>query len=245
MSTKFPLLNIQQLGYRIDKNVILQNLDLKVRRGIHVALAGENGAGKSTLIKLILDLIRNRTSGNINIDGIENRKVSARDSICYLPEKFEVKKELTGQQYLEFISRMNFQALNHRTVETLCEQLGFDSSRLVDKAGNYSKGMKQKLGLISCFMLDKPLMILDEPLSGLDPKARFLFKRLMEKERESGRTIFYSTHMLADAEELCDRFAILHEGRIVFEGTPAECMARFSASSLEQAYMRCISPEAA
>ena len=101
--------------------------------------------------------------------------------------------------------------------------------------------MKQKLGLISCFMLETPLIILDEPLTGLDPKARFLFKKLLSDERANGRTIFYSTHMLADAEEICDRFGILHDGSIVFEGTPEECISNFQANSLEKAYMSCIS----
>ena len=100
--------------------------------------------------------------------------------------------------------------------------------------------MKQKLGLISCFMLDNPLIILDEPLSGLDPKARFYFKQLLKAEREHNRTIFYSTHMLADAEEICDQFGILHKGRIVFDGSPKACLHEFNAATLEQAYMNCV-----
>ena len=90
-------------------------------------------------------------------------------------------------------------------------------------------------------MLERPLTILDEPLSGLDPRARYHFKQLMKKLKSSGRTVLYSTHMLADAEDLCDQFGILHEGEMKFIGTPEDCMAQYAAESLEQAYMHCIS----
>ena len=101
--------------------------------------------------------------------------------------------------------------------------------------------MVQKLGLVSCFMLNRPLIILDEPLSGLDPRARYRFKELLQDQKSLELTILYSTHMLADAEDLCDRFGILHNGEMKYQGTPADCMQRYGASSLEQAYMQCIS----
>jgi ABC-2 type transport system ATP-binding protein len=235
------LLQIKNLKYRIGKRLLLDQLDMQIEPGQFVALAGENGAGKSTLIKIILDLIRNREQGQITINGLDNRQVRVREVLCYLPEKFDVKKEISGLQYLEFVAAINRQRWNQERVAYLCEQLDLDHDRLTDNTGEYSKGMKQKLGLISCFMQEKSLMILDEPLSGLDPKARYLFKQLLTQERQAGRTLFYSTHMLADAEEICDRFGILHQGRIVFEGSPAECLQNYAAQNLEQAYMACIS----
>jgi ABC-2 type transport system ATP-binding protein len=101
--------------------------------------------------------------------------------------------------------------------------------------------MVQKLGLVSCFMLNRRLLILDEPLSGLDPRARYHFKELMREEKTAGRTVLYSTHLLADAEDLCDRFGILHNGEMMYQGTPADCMQYYRGETLEQAYMKCIS----
>ncbi|MBC8212043.1 MAG: ABC transporter ATP-binding protein [Gammaproteobacteria bacterium] len=234
------MLDIRGLSYQIGGNQILRELDLHIAEQQYYALAGENGAGKSTLIKIILDLIRNIESGSVKIGGVDRRQVAARQRLSYLPEKFDIKREVTGWQYLHFVAGVYRKILNQSRVEQLCEQLSLDVQKLELKASVYSKGMKQKLGLISCFMLDNPLIILDEPLSGLDPKARFYFKQLLNVERANQRTIFYSTHMLADAEEISDQFGILHQGRIVFEGSPQACLQTFSADTLEQAYMNCI-----
>jgi len=235
------MLQVQNLSYSINKSNILGNLSLTIADAHYYALAGENGAGKSTLIKIVLDLIRNNITGTISIAGFEHQSINARRQLVYLPEKFDLKKDVTGWQYLEFIFGVFQQSVDREKVLQLCGQLSLDDSRLKHKTNHYSKGMKQKLGLISCFMLDNPLIILDEPLSGLDPKARFLFKQLLESERENKRTIFYSTHMLADAEEICDQFGILHQGRIIFDGTPQQCLKQFNETTLEKAYMKCIS----
>ncbi len=234
------MLKIDALSYSIKKRPILKNLSLSIESGQYYALAGENGAGKSTLIKITLDLIRNIEQGEIKIGDFDRRELSARNLVAYLPEKFDIKNDVSGWQYLKFIYGAYRQRLDKPRVEQLCHELSLDFTRLDNKINDFSKGMKQKLGLISCFMLDKPLVILDEPLSGLDPKARFHFKALLKSEREHNRTVFYSTHMLADAEEICDQFGILHDGRIVFYGTPKECLKKYGEDSLEKAYMRCI-----
>jgi len=234
------MFHINNLSYSISSNSILKNLQLSVQPGHFYALAGENGAGKSTLIKIMLDLIRNIDSGEITINGFDNKDISSREQLCYLPEKFDIKRDVTGWQYIEFVHGIYKQDINKQEIEALCDTLTFDVLRLGDKAHNYSKGMKQKLGLVSCFMLDKPLVILDEPLSGLDPKARYAFKQLLQQEKMKNRTVFYSTHMLADAEEICDQFGILHQGKIVFDGSPQDCVKQFEATNLEQAYINCI-----
>ncbi len=234
-------LAISSLSYSVPGLDILKTLNLEVSEQQYYAIAGVNGAGKSTLIKLILDLIRPQPGGSIRIFGADNRDRQCRDQLAYLPEKFDVKKNITGRQYLDFIAAVYHQKLSRKQIFELAERLDFPPDRLDTRVAGYSKGMVQKLGLLSCFMLKRRLLILDEPLSGLDPRARYHFKQLMQEEKSAGRTVLYSTHLLADAEDLCDRFGILHDGEMKYQGTPADCLQRYQVDSLEQAYMQCIS----
>jgi len=236
-------ISLSNLSYSISGVGILRTLNFEIPANSYFAIAGVNGAGKSTLIKLILDLIRPTGSSEIKIFGQQNQITGCRDRLAYLPEKFDVKKTVSGWQYLNFVTSIYKMALDKNKACSLAEKLDFPVDRLKSKIGSYSKGMVQKLGLVSCFILDRELLILDEPLSGLDPRARFHFKNLLLEEKQKGRTMLYSTHMLADAEEICDQFGILHQGEMKYIGTPADCMQGYQADSLEQAYMRCISIE--
>jgi ABC-2 type transport system ATP-binding protein len=233
-------LSLSNISYSVAGLQILKALSLEVNEQQYYAIAGVNGAGKSTLIKLILDLIRPGPGGEIRIFGTDNREPNCRDQLAYLPEKFDVKKNISGRQYLDFIGAVYHRQPNRSKYLELAEHLDFPSARLDSKVGGYSKGMVQKLGLISCFMLERRLLILDEPLSGLDPRARYHFKELMQSLKSCGHTVLYSTHLLADAEDLCDRFGILHDGEMKYQGTPSDCMQHYQADSLEKAYMKCI-----
>ena len=235
-------LSIEKINYSVAGLDILKALDLRVGDSEYYAIAGVNGAGKSTLIKLILDLIRPAAGGQIRIFDRDNRDRGCRKRLAYLPEKFDVKRNISGRRYLEFIASVYHQRVDWNKVEELSERLDFPPDRLHSRVGGYSKGMVQKLGLVSCFMLERPLIILDEPLSGLDPRARYCFKQLMRDEKSQARTVLYSTHLLADAEDLCDRFGILHAGEMKYQGTPADCIREFEAESLEHAYMKAITP---
>ena len=106
--------------------------------------------------------------------------------------------------------------------------------------GRLSKGMTQKLGLASCLLSRKTLLILDEPMSGLDPKARVLFKRQLFRLKEQGVTIFFSSHVLADVDELADKMAVLHKSRILYQGTSAEFKHTYNGTNLEDAYINCV-----
>jgi len=234
-------LTISKISYSVAGLDVLKALDLDLTEQQYYAIAGVNGAGKSTLIKLILDLIRPSPGGNIQIFGAANRDRQCRDQLAYLPEKFDVKKNITGRQYLDFIAAVYRLNPGPEKIAQLAERLDFPPDRLGSRVGGYSKGMVQKLGLLSCFMLERRLIILDEPLSGLDPRARYHFKELMRAEKSAGRTILYSTHLLADAEDLCDRFGVLHDGEMKYQGTPADCLQCYQSTTLEQAYMQCIS----
>ena len=232
---------ISDISYSVSGLNILKALNLDVDEQQYYAIAGVNGAGKSTLIKLILDLIRPAPGGKIRIFGTDNQQHGCRDQLAYLPEKFDVKKNITGRQYLDFVAAVYHQKLGKEKTAELAERLDFPPDRLDTRVGAYSKGMVQKLGLVSCFMLKRRLLILDEPLSGLDPRARYRFKQLMHEERAAECTVLYSTHLLADAEGLCDRFGILHDGEMKYKGTADDCIQRYKAETLEQAYMNCIS----
>lgn len=235
-----PALKLSNISYSIAGLDILRRLSLEVGEQQYYAIAGVNGAGKSTLIKLVLDLIRPRPGGSISIFGLENTNPQCRDQLVYLPEKFDVKKNISGRQYLDFIAAVYQQKIGNDIIVDLAERLDFPPDRLDSRVGGYSKGMVQKLGLLSCFMLERPLVILDEPLSGLDPRARFHFKELMHSLKARAHTVLYSTHLLTDAEELCDFFGILHDGEMKYQGTPANCLQHYRANNLETAYMACI-----
>jgi ABC-2 type transport system ATP-binding protein len=236
-------LSLSNVSYRISGTDILSSINLTIPQQSYFALAGVNGAGKSTLIKLIVDLIRLSESGRIDIFGKSHLEPAVRENFVYLPEKFSVKKEVTGWQYLIFFSSIYHRDIEKDAVTVLAEKLDFDPIRLNSKIAAYSKGMIQKLGLISCFMLDRKLMIFDEPLSGLDPRARFHFKQLLIEEKSKGTTVFYSTHMLADAEEICDQFGILHDKEIRYVGSPEQCKQLTNSENLEQAYMKVIADQ--
>jgi len=107
----------------------------------------------------------------------------------------------------------------------------------------YSKGMAQKLGLATCFLSRRDLLVLDEPMSGLDPKARALFKAYLLNAKHSGQTLFFTTHLLNDVESLCDRLAILHQGEVRFIGSPQDCCRTFAADNLERAYLQAIATD--
>jgi ABC-2 type transport system ATP-binding protein len=234
-------LTVSDLSYSISGVDILRALSLQIPEASYFAIAGVNGAGKSTLIKLILDLIRPTRVNELKIFGQQNRDKGCRDRLAYLPENFDVKKSVNGWQYLDFVNSIYANAAGKEQTRELAERLDFEPDRLRSKIGSYSKGMVQKLGLISCFMLDRELLILDEPLNGLDPRARYHFKKLLQETKPQGKTILYSTHLLADAEDICDQFGILHQGEMKYIGTPADCMQSYQVDSLEQAYMKCIS----
>ena len=236
-------LSICDLSYSISGVDILDTLNLQIPEASYFAIAGVNGAGKSTLIKLILDLIRPSSVGELKIFDQPNKQTGCRDQLAYLPEKFDVKRSVSGWQYLDFVASIYGIAHDRKQTSELAARLDIEPKWLESKIGSYSKGMVQKLGLVSCFMLDRKLLILDEPLSGLDPRARYHFKQLLQAVKSQGMTILYSTHLLADAEENCDQFGILHQGEMKFIGTPADCMQRYQADSLEQAYMQCITTE--
>lgn len=218
---------------------VLDHIDLRVPRGACFGLVGVNGAGKTTLMKCLLDFVH-VDAGTISLFGENHRQPRSRRHLAYLPERFMPPYYLKGRDFLRHSARMHGITLNEDAILEMFQRLDLDASALNKPVRHYSKGMAQKLGLAACFLSGRQLMVLDEPMSGLDPRARVQVKRIMSTLHEQGVTLFFSTHMLADVEELCDVIAILHQQRIRFVGSPARCREQFGGDTLEQAYMNCI-----
>ncbi|MGI9335329.1 MAG: ABC transporter ATP-binding protein [Gammaproteobacteria bacterium] len=219
---------------------VLRALDLRVAIGSSFALVGMNGTGKTTCIKALLDLAA-ADRGEIAIFGQPHNRLGARQQVAYLPERFLPPYYLKGGDFLRYIARLHGREHDEGAAVAMCERLDLDAEALRRPVREYSKGMAQKLGIASCLLSEKPLLILDEPLSGLDPKARLLTKRALLDLKARGTTLLFSTHMLHDVEEICDTMGILHGGSLRFVGTPGACVRQYSAESLEHAYLDCVS----
>ncbi|MDP1717497.1 MAG: ABC transporter ATP-binding protein [Burkholderiales bacterium] len=236
-------LRFDQVGKSFAGAVALAGFTLEVRRGECFGLVGENGSGKTTLIKCMLDFC-DADSGNIEIFGVPHGGTAARARVAFLPERFNPPFYLTGRDFLRYMLELYRAPYDEAQVALTFEALGLDLSALTRPARTYSKGMTQKLGLAACLLSGKDLFILDEPTSGLDPKARALLKRQLRELRHTHRTLFFTSHALADVAEMCDRMAIVHGGRLQFAGTPDELLRRHGCDDLEQAFLACISDAA-
>lgn len=218
----------------------LAEFSLDVRRGEFFGVIGVNGAGKTTLLKSLLDFC-DIDGGSIEIFGVSHRLTRARARLAFLPEHFTPPFYLTGRDFLQYMFRLHRTPYDETRVERVFRALDLDIAALTKPARTYSKGMTQKLGLAACLLSGKELQVLDEPASGLDPKARALLKQELARLRDTRSTVFFSSHALADVEQMCDRLAVVHQGRLRFAGTPDELRCRFGASSnLEQAFLACI-----
>jgi ABC-2 type transport system ATP-binding protein len=217
----------------------LGSFTLDVRRGELFALVGGNGAGKTTLLKCLLDFCES-DAGSIEIFGESHRLTRSRRELAFLPERFNPPHYLTGRDFLRYMAELHRAAYDEERTRRTFERLDLAASALAKPARTYSKGMTQKLGLAACLLSGKALYVLDEPTSGLDPKARALLKRELHALRAAGRTVFFTSHALADVQEICDRMAVLHGGTLRFAGTPADLITQYACRDLEQAFLECI-----
>ena len=232
-------LHFEQVSKRFGEVPALTDFTLEVGSGEFFGLVGVNGAGKTTLIKCLLDFC-DVDAGTIEIFGVKHRLTTSRSRLAFLPERFNPPHFLTGRDFLQYMLSLYGQPYEDRRIAQMFEELDLDLSALGKAARTYSKGMTQKLGLAACLLSGKDLYILDEPTGGLDPKARALFKGALRELKQANRTVFFTSHALADIAEMCDRMAVLHGGRLRFAGKPAELAQRFGAGDLEQAFLACI-----
>lgn len=218
---------------------VLRDVEFEVANGVCFGLAGVNGAGKTTLIKCLLDFCT-LDAGRISICGRSSTDPAARAPLAFLPERFAPPYFLRGEEFLRHTLDLHGASYDASRAAAAVAALDLDPAALARPVRGYSKGMTQKLGLAACLLAEREVYVLDEPMSGLDPKARALAKSQFRAMRAAGRTLFFTSHVLADIEELCDRMAILHDGALRFQGTPAELAARHPGGGLESAFLRII-----
>jgi len=239
MNTAAPALQFENLTKRYGKTEAVSSLSMSITSGTTFGLVGANGAGKTTLVKCLLDFC-SVDSGQVTIFGVPATNTGARARLAFLPERFVPPYYLTGRDFLRFMARMYCCEFDVETCAATLADLDLESEVLSRPVRALSKGMTQKLGLAGCLLSKRDLLVLDEPGSGLDPKARALFKTALKRAQSSGRTIFLTSHTLADVDELCDQIAVLHRGGLRFIGNPAELKHQHSTSTLEQAFLKCI-----
>ncbi len=233
------MLEFSQVSKYFSDHQVLDHINLKIQKGQTTGLIGANGEGKTTLFKCLLNACQT-DGGSIRIFDTPHTQIEARFQLSFLPEHFQAPFYLKAQEFLKLMLELQQTHYSQSKVEAILSALLFDLKMLNKPVKTFSKGMMQKLGLTACLCSDKPLLILDEPMSGLDPSARYALKQLLIDQKQQGKTLVFSTHLLHDIESICDSIAILCSGEIHFQGTVQEALNQFEANSLEQAYLHCL-----
>jgi Cu-processing system ATP-binding protein len=211
-------LQVENLSRSFRKVQALDHVTLDVAAGERLAILGHNGAGKTTLFRLILGFIR-PDHGTVRIEGERPASLAARRLVSYLPENVSFPKLLTGREILTFYLRLKKEPVS--TAQSLLDRVGL-ADAADRRAGNYSKGMRQRLGLAQALAGDPRLMLLDEPTSGLDPLSRQQFYALVDEVASRGCTVLLSSHGLSELEARTDRVVILNNGGIAADAPLGE-----------------------
>jgi len=226
-------------GLKLEIKPALKGLNLSVHAGEVFGFLGPNGAGKTTTINVLLGFIP-PTSGAAYLFGIDVRQPIARQRIGYLPEMTYYYKFLTAEELLHFYARifgLPSREADQR-IDRLLKLVELETARkrLIK---TYSKGMQQRVGIAQALINDPDLLILDEPTSGLDPLGRMKVREIIQRLRNEGKTVFFSSHELGEVETICDRVAILHQGELCAEGRVRDLVAKYQCN-LEQVFLRVI-----
>ncbi|MGM0846208.1 MAG: ABC transporter ATP-binding protein [Bacillota bacterium] len=232
------VLSIRELQKSFGSKHVLKGIDLEVQKGQIIGYIGPNGAGKSTTVKILLGL-ESADSGEIEVLGekISDSNIDYKRKIGYVPEIAEVYENLTASEYMTFIGEL---------YGLTAEEAGDKAFKLMNifglegvfhsKISSYSKGMKQKVLIISSLLHDPELLFFDEPINGLDANSVMVFKEILAKLAAEGKTIFYSSHIMDVVEKISSRIILLHDGRIVADGTFNELKGQNMDGTLEQIF---------
>jgi ABC-2 type transport system ATP-binding protein len=203
----------------------LDGVSLDVREGEIFGFLGPNGAGKSTLIRLLLGFLH-PTAGSATVLGMDTKResVAIRARVGYLPGGIALYDGLTGERHLDYLAELSGRAPVRRA--DICDRLELTPRTLARPIRDYSRGMRQKIGIVQALQHDPELAILDEPSEGLDPLMQRAFYSILDDVRADGRTVFFSSHVLSEVERVCDRVAIVRAGRLVALEDVGELVAR-------------------
>ena len=218
----------------------VNNISLKINNGEIFGFLGPNGAGKTTTIKMITGIL-NIDEGEILVDNhsIKKEPLEAKKTFGYVPDNPEMFLKIRGIEYLNFMSDIYEIGESERKnqIEKLSNLFEIKDN-LYNKIESYSHGMKQKVAIIGALLHNPNNLIIDEPMTGLDPKASYEFKKIMRDYADNNKTVFFSTHILEVAEKICDRIGIINKGELIFVGTIEEMREKFKENkSLEELFM--------
>lgn len=230
------MLEIRNLTKKYGNHTAVDHLSLTIQAGDIYAFIGHNGAGKTTTIKACCGILQ-FDEGEIYIDGIsvKDDPIACKQQMAYIPDNPDLYEFMTGIKYLNFVADIYGVSAKDREerIRTYAQMLELTQD-LAQPVSTYSHGMKQKLAIISALIHEPKLLIMDEPFVGLDPKAAHQLKQLMHQMCDRGCAIFFSTHVLEVAEKLCDKVAIIKDGKLMEQGTMEEVKGN---SSLEKVFL--------
>ncbi len=233
------MIEFKNLHKRFGKLIVLDGLDLEINKGGIFAILGPNGSGKTTLIKCLLGMVI-PNKGEITFD--KNSvlgKWTYRNNLNYLPQIANFPPNLTVFELINMVKNLRPKASNS---EELIELFGLKTS-LDKKLGNLSGGTKQKVNIVLTFMFDSDLIVLDEPTNGLDPIALIHLKEIIQKEKEKGKTILITTHIMSFVDEVADEIVFLLDGKIYFKGTVEALKKQMNNDNLEHAIANLIAKQ--
>ncbi|MCK5543037.1 MAG: ABC transporter ATP-binding protein [Desulfobacterales bacterium] len=219
----------------------VDQVSLQVNKGEFFALLGPNGAGKTTIIRMLLGFIQ-PTSGSVLINGTPSSKINARKNLGYIAEQHMIPPHLSGFEYLfRHASLIGLSGKNARIEAERVVEVVSMTGKEKNKSSGYSKGMKQRIGIAAAIMGNPELLMLDEPVSGLDPLGIRDVRNIIGNLRSDGLTIMLNSHLLSEVEKTCDTTAIMHKGRIVKKGSIDSILSH--GESLEEVFVNYVTQE--
>ena len=233
------MINIKNVSKEYVEGIkAVDNLSIHIKPGEIYGFIGPNGAGKSTTIKMITG-ITDYSEGEITINGVSSKEeLESKLQFGYVSDSPDMFLKLKGVEYLNFLAtiyNVSKEDSKQRIVE-LADKFELTSA-LGDKIQTYSHGMRQKVMVMGALLHEPKVWILDEPLTGLDPKSSFMLKEMMKEHARKGNSVFFSTHVVEVAEKLCDRIGIINKGKLVYEGTMEEIKETYPNLSLEEIFL--------